>query len=97
MSSLVVLDDVTFRVQTAVQLEPGTTWRVEALEMNSESRNNDGTILSGHGQQPREGMTVPIVGSQIRENSRHDHLTGRRFIEDQPYPAIYEKVLDKHI
>ena len=74
MSLTAVFDDVTLLEQTAVQLEPGTTWRPEDSEINSKNEKNEGTLKRGHGPWPEEDVTVIIVHSQIVENSQHHYL-----------------------
>ena len=98
MSLLVVSDEVAFREQTAVQLDPGTTWRVRALEGSNESKEyNRSTVLSGHGQRPEEAITVPIAHPRSTNSSRHHYLHCSEVYRGLRYPAICQRVLDEHI
>lgn len=73
MSLTAVFDDVTLLEQTAVQLEPGTTWRPKDSEVNNKNKNK-GTLIRGHGPWPEEDITVIIVHSRIVKNSQHHYL-----------------------
>lgn len=85
MSLTAVFDDVTLLEQTAVQLDPGTTWRPKDSEARSKNKeNNKGTLIRGHDSWPEEDIEaiIVLVHSQLVESSKHHYL---------PLPEVFRR------